>query len=345
MSDALDLRPVTGAWPQLRGGQAQPLTGGTNTVLYRVETEAGAYVLRLVGAQVTPRRLRFEYDILTRLDADGLPFALPTPLLTAQGNSFARVALAGETADERGSEALATLTPLIVGQCPQRDDLAQAEGAGEALGLLDEVLARISPAQPDDALTWRSTGDLTHCHPFAPEPRAAMGALPLPAEALARLLADYDTLLRRCAPIYASLPRQLSHEDVDPSNVLMLGAQVTGILDWEFCALDLRPMDLVVALSWWPVERFGSGDEWPIIAALLRGYARHRRLDTAEIAAMPTLFRLRAYSSLIHRLGRQRQGLSPMAHVILRAEAALAGEDWLQANSERLIQLVDEALR
>ena len=341
----MDLTPFQRAWPQLRGGQTQPLAGGTNAILYRVQTSTGAYALRLVGAQVTPRRLRFEYDILTRLDAEGLPFALPTPLLTAQGDSFARIALAGELAGETAGETLVTLSQLIPGQRPQRDDLAQAEGAGEALGLLDEMLARITPALPDDALTWRSTGDLTHCHPFAPEPRAAIGALPLPAEALARLLADYDALLRQCAPIYAGLPRQLSHEDVGPGNVLVLGARVMGILDWEFCALDLRPMDLVVALSWWPVERFGSGDEWPIIAALLRGYARHRTLDAAEIAAMPTLFRLRAYSSLIHRLGRQRQGLSPMAHVILRAEAALAGEDWLQANSERLIQLVDEALR
>lgn len=341
MSDALDLRSVAGAWPQLRGGQAQPLAGGTNTVLYRVDTPTSAYVLRVVGAQITPSRLHFEYDILSRLEAEGLPFALPTPLLTAQGASFARIPLA----DEAAGEALATLTPFLPGGRPRRDDLTQAERAGEALALLDEALARISPAQPGDALTWRSTGDLSHCHPFVPEPRAALGALPMSAEPLARVVATYDTLLRQCAPIYARLPRQLSHEDVGLGNVLMDGARVTGILDWEFCALDLRPMDLVVALSWWPAERFGSGEEWPIIAALLRGYARQRTLDAAEIAAIPTLFRLRAYSSLIHRLGRQRQGLSPMEHVIQRAEAALAMEDWLRANSERLTQLVDEALR
>jgi homoserine kinase type II len=125
----------------------------------------------------------------------------------------------------------------------------------------------------------------------------------------------------------------------------MVGEQVTGVLDWEFCALDLRAMDLVVALTWWPAERLGSGDEWPIIAALLWGYTQWRTLDSAEVAAIPTLFRLRAFTSLIHRLGRYRQGLSPLEDVLWRAMAALEREAWLRANGERLIQMADEALR
>jgi len=197
-------------------------------------------------------------------------------------------------------------------------------------------------AHPDEAIAWRSTGDLAHCHPSVPDPRAAIGELPLPDEMRSRLLADYDALLSRSAPLYASLPRQLCHEDTDPSNLLMDGERVTGVLDWEFCALDLRPIDLVVALTWWPVERFGTGAEWPIISALLHGYAPRRTLSAVEVAAIPTLFQLRAYTSLLHRLGRQRQRLSPMEHVILRAQAALERADWLQANGERLIHEVDE---
>jgi homoserine kinase type II len=162
---------------------------------------------------------------------------------------------------------------------------------------------------------------------------------------LGRLLDDYDALLTRASPLYASLPKQLCHEDCDPSNILLEGTRVTGVLDWEFCALDLRPMDLVVALTWWPLGRFGSGEEWPIIAALLRGYALRRALSTAEVVAIPTLFQFRAYTSLIHRLGRQLQGLSPLEEVIWRAEAALERADWLSANADRLCQLVAEAGR
>jgi homoserine kinase type II len=333
----LDLTPFQRAWPELLGGQAQPLTRGTNNRMYRVDAPVGPYVLRIAGTQVTPRRILFERVVVIQARAL-LPFALPIVLPTMQGDLYARV----ETAE---GEALATLTPLIPGQAPQRADLAQAERAGEAIALLDEALTHVRLAHPEEATDWRSTGDLAHCHPLVPEPRAAIGELALPAETLRRLLADYDALLERLAPLYASLPRQLCHEDTDPSNLLMEGERVTGVIDWEFCALDLRPTDLVVALTWWPVERFGTGEEWPIIAALLRGYARHRSLHAAEVAAIPTLFQLRAYTSLIHRLGRQREGLSPMEHVLGRAQAALERADWLAANSERLIRLVDEALQ
>ncbi len=333
-----DAWPQTGAWLT----QPEPLTRGTNNLMYRVEAAQGAFALRVSGEHVDLRRLRFEHDILAQLDAAGLPFVLPTPLLTAQGDFAARLEPAEEAA---GEPALATLTPLIAGEHPQRDDLAQAVGAGEALGLLDTALELITPAQPEDAIDWRSTGALAQCHPLVPDPRAALADLPLPADDLTRLRDDYDALMAAIPVLYASLPRQLCHEDYDPSNVLMVGERVTGVLDWEFCALDLRAMDLVVALTWWPIERFGSGDEWPIIAALLWGYVRRRTLADAEVAAIPTLFRLRAYTSLLHRLGRYRQGLSPLEDVVWRATAALEREAWLRAHGERLTQMVGEALR
>lgn len=338
----MDLAQLRRAWPQTGAwlGEPAPLTRGTNNLMYRVETATGSYALRVAGAQVDERRLAFECDILARLGAAGLPFALPMPLTTARGARWLRLADAGDA----GAVSLATLTALIAGAHPQRDDLAQAAGAGEALGRLDEALAALRLEGPELGIDWRSTGDLSRCHPLVPDPRAAIGALPLLAEETRRLIARYEAVMAASAPLYANLPRQLSHEDFDPSNLLMVGDQVSGVLDWEFCAVDLRAMDLVVALTWWPVEHFGSGDEWPILAALARGYGRARTLDHAEVATIPTLFRLRAYTSLIHRLGRWRAGLSPLEDVLWRARAALERDDWLRANGERLSQLVGEAL-
>ena len=329
--------PLTGEWRAL-----QALTRGTNNAMYRVETSTGAYALRLAGAQALPRRLRFEHDVMMQLTAAGLPFALPIALPTAQDDLFARLPN-GET-DAAGA-ALAILTPYIAGEHPQREDLTQAEAAGAALGLLDTALASVTPADQDEALGWRSSGDLTRCHPLVSDPGAALAELPLAAAERARLAHGYDALLAEMAPLYTRLPTQVSHEDYDPSNVLMQGARVTGVLDFEFCVRDLRPMDLVVALTWWPVERYGTGGEWPIITALLRGYARHATLTPDEIAAIPALYRFRAYTSLIHRLGRWRAGFSPLEHVLRRANAALERADWLSQNGERLIHSVDEALR
>jgi homoserine kinase type II len=119
-------------------------------------------------------------------------------------------------------------------------------------------------------------------------------------------------------------------------------ARVTGVLDFEFCARDVRVMDLTVALSWWPLQALGTGKEWPIIRAFATGYARHIRLADDELAAIPALYELRAYTSLIHRLGRQRQGLSTMSAVLERAQAATDRADWLQSVGARFVDTLRE---
>jgi homoserine kinase type II len=239
-------------------------------------------------------------------------------------------------------QALATLTPYIPGKPPDRDNLDQATAAGEAVGQL--TIAMASCVIPAEGVSWRSSGDLARCHPLVPDPPAAFAELPLADEKRRRLISGYAWLIERMPDLYATLPQQLAHEDMAPSNLLMEGILVTGILDFEFCSLDLRAMDLAVALTWWPVRHYGTGAEWPIIAALARGYARHITLTDGEIAALPTLFRLRAYTSLIHRLGRSRQGLSTPEEALDRAEAAIDREDWVHSNHVRLIDVVHDAM-
>jgi homoserine kinase type II len=331
----VDLAALDRAWGIAGPWRAEPLTRGTNNLVQRLETLTGAYVLRVYSNTADTARLRFERDVLAQLTKARLPFALPTPLPTIDGAYF----LAVKT--EQG-HALATLTPYIPGQPPDRDNLDQATAAGEALGRLTLAMARLDT--PAEGVSWRSSGDLARCHPLVPDPPAAFAELPLPNEKRQRLISGYAWLIERIPDLYATLPQQLAHEDFDPSNVLMEGTRATGVLDFEFCARDVRVMDLTVALTWWPVRRFGTGDEWPIIAAFACGYARHIALTDGEIAALPALFRLRAYTSLIHRLGRSRQGLSTLDEALNRAEAAIAREDWVQSNHVRLIDVVHDAM-
>ncbi len=142
----MDLTLPRQEWPQLSMAAAKPLAGGTNNLMYRFDTDGGAYVLRISSGHVTARRLRYEYDILSQLESAHLPFAVPTPILTAHGDIYA------ETQTEAGL-TLATLTQLIPGEPPVRERLDQAHSGGEALGLLDKALATISLADPDEAMT------------------------------------------------------------------------------------------------------------------------------------------------------------------------------------------------
>lgn len=327
----MDLAPLQRAWPLPGPWRLAPLPHGTNNDVQRVTTPAGEYVLRVYRNHGDIGRLRFEHAILTRLAGAGLPFAVPAPIPTQAGDLCALI-------PTPEGEALVSLTSLVSGQHPARERLDQASAGGEALGRLDAALARIPVDDLDQSVSWRSYGDLDHCHPLVPDPRAAIQTLPVSATVRQRLTDGYDWLMAHIPALYASLPQQIVHEDYAPDNILMDGTRVTGVLDFEFCARDVRAMDLTVALSWWPVAQFGTGGEWPILAAVAQGYARHITLTAAEIGAIPTLFRLRAYTSLIHRLGRQRQGLSPMEAVVARAEAAIEREEWLGANGERLVE-------
>ena len=333
MPDAM-LSQVAAEWSLPEPYRVRPLAHGTNNAVRLVETPAGSYVLRVYGNHADAGRLRFEHAVLARLQAADLPFGLPVPIPTRSGALYTSIA------DGADGALLATLTPFLPGEPPDRADLVQARAGGAALGLLDVALAGIPSTDLDGAVSWRSYGDLAHCHPLVHDPRAAILELPISENARERLAHSYDALTARIPSLYASLPRQLVHEDYAPDNLLMEGARVTGVLDFEFCARDVRVMDLTVALSWWPGDRFGTGDEWPILQAVAEGYARHITLTAREAAAIPTLYQLRAYTSLIHRLGRYRQGLSPLPAVTDRALAALEREEWLRENGERLVETV-----
>ena len=329
----LDLTILQWAWRLPEPWQIHPLARGTNNQALRVQTPAGDYILRVYSNHADLARLRFEQAVLAYLDGVGLPFAVPVPLSTEEGQLYARV----EAGD---SEGLATLTALIPGEHPSVGDHEQAFAGGAALGMLDVALAGLTSLAQDEGVNWRSSGDLTHCHPLVPDPPMAFRKLPVAEDARERLVERYEWLMVRIPTLYAALPRQIVHEDFDMSNVLLEGTRVTGVLDFEFCGRDVRVMDLAVALIWWPLAHFGTGDEWAVIRTLTEGYAHHVRLTEEEIAALPLLFQFRAYTSLIHRLGRHRQGLSSLEAVVSRVDAALEREDWLHVNGEQLVECV-----
>ncbi len=327
----MDLMFLDSGWGLTVPWRVEALGQGTNNLMARIETAAGRYVLRIYGNHADASRVEVELQILAALETQGLPFAVPSPIHTKQGTRYARITTSG-------GEALAALTTWIPGDHPHDDDLEQAEAAGEALGQLDQALAGIQLTESEAVRTWRSYGDLAHCHPLVPDPAEAIAALPLPDVLRQHLLARYTWLTEKAIPtLYTGLPKQLMHEDYAQSNVLMQGTQVTAVLDFEFCTFDVRAMDLTVALSWWPVRVLGTGGEWPIIRAFTTGYARHVRLGADELTAIPVLYELRAYTSLIHRLGRYRQSLSPMAAVVERAEAAVERADWLRDSGEHFV--------
>ena len=89
----------------------------------------------------------------------------------------------------------------------------------------------------------------------------------------------------------ADLPRGVIHADLFPDNVLMLGSQVTGLIDFYFACSDLIAYDVAVTHAAWCFDNQGGNFSPALSAALLAGYESVRPLSPAERAALPILAR------------------------------------------------------
>jgi len=90
-------------------------------------------------------------------------------------------------------------------------------------------------------------------------------------------------------PCADGLPAQVIHGGLAPSNVLADTdtGEVTGFLDFELAGVGFRVQDILAA----PYNSTALGaTDWPRrTAAFLRGCASVRRLDPAEVTALPSL--------------------------------------------------------
>ncbi|MBC2665595.1 homoserine kinase [Novosphingobium flavum] len=87
------------------------------------------------------------------------------------------------------------------------------------------------------------------------------------------------------------LPRAVIHADLFPDNVLMLGDEVSGLIDFYFACTDLAAYDVAVTHAAWCFDATGSRFDPVLSAALLEGYQAVRPLSGAEQAALPLLAR------------------------------------------------------
>jgi homoserine kinase type II len=87
------------------------------------------------------------------------------------------------------------------------------------------------------------------------------------------------------------LPQGVTHCDLFPDNVLMLGDEVSGMIDFYFAANDFFAYDLAVTHASWSFTDGGHEFRKDVGAALLAGYEEIRPLSQAERENLPVLAR------------------------------------------------------
>jgi homoserine kinase type II len=296
---------------------------GLNNESYFVDADEGQFVARVYRNTADPSRVRDEHDLLARIALQELPFEVPTPLKTADGDTLAVL----ETPD---GPRLAALFTRIPGE-PALIDLANARIAGRALGQLDRAMGQLD-------LPVRAPATIRDVHPLVPDPFEALDELDL-GEGAAPVRALFDHVEATHAAIAGSLPRQIVHGDFAFINVLVKEGKVTGMLDFEFAGPDIRAADLACAMYITTV-RGGEQQRWPLLEALAAGYRRSLPLDPLEVAAIPDLMRRRSAFGLIHWIGRYRQGIAPKQDPLDRVGRAAKLGEWLDQNAARVATIV-----
>lgn len=251
---------------------AKGIAEGVSNSNWLIET-AGAdrtgarFILTMYEARTDVSELPFFLGLLDHLAAMGCP--VPRTIHD-RANAAYRL-------HEGKALALIEFLPGVSVSAPTP---AQARAVGEAL-------ARVHLAGRDFPGARANGLGLDSWLEFA----AACGADGLDgiAPGLAALVEEQLASLTRAWP--ADLPRSVIHADLFPDNVLMLGDQVSGLIDFYFACNDITAYDVAVTHAAWCFDGEGRHFDAALSAALLSGYETVRPLSDEERACLPMLAR------------------------------------------------------
>ena len=254
---------------------AKGIAEGVSNSNWLVETTgkdgAGArFILTMYEFRIEVEDLPFFLSLLDHLAAKGCP--VPRTIHDRSGALYRMI----------GDKAVA-LIEFLPGVSVSQPTPGQARSVGRAL-------AQLHLASADFAQSRHNAMGLAESRRLADACGAAGMAEIDPA--LAALVERELPLLEQAWP--ADLPRSVIHADLFPDNVLMLGDEVTGLIDFYFACNDVTAYDVAVTHAAWCFDSEGRNFNPAISTALLAGYESLRPLGEAERAALPVLARVAA---------------------------------------------------
>jgi len=255
---------------------AKGIAEGVENSNYLIETSEDRFILTLYEKRVDANDLPYFLGLLDHLAERGQP--VPRAIADRGGRKI-------QTVEGKPACLIAFLPGVSLGE----PNVEQTRATGAALGKLHNALADFKDERPN-------TLSLAGWHALADQCGVALDDIAPSLDAAVR-----EELVFLDAHWPDALPRSAIHADLFPDNVLMLGDQVTGIIDFYFACTDIRAYDLAVTHAAWCFDDDGASFDADRSDGLVSGYNRQSPLSDAERTALPILARGAALRFLLTR--------------------------------------------
>jgi homoserine kinase type II len=279
--DAAELADIADAFElgALRG--ARPLDAGTINTNVAVDTERGAWFVR-VNEGKSEADVAWEAQLIAALAAGGVQ--TPPPLAARDGRRYAPL---------RGTAKWVSVFPWRAGH-----HIAAADVTPAIADRFGAALADLHRVGLDLPVSWRRRSIYDHAHLVARYEGFATSRDPELADAIA-VLRDELAAAQAAAAVRERATRGIIHGDLFRDNVLWDADRLVSILDFEQASGGSLAYDLAVCINDWCWDGDVRVD---LAAALLAGYQRVRALTTADRAALVIEVRAAAARFTITRI-------------------------------------------
>ena len=249
---------------------------GVENSNFLMDAQKGRFFLTLFEKRVKQEDLPFFIGLMEHLAKRGVN--CPQPVRARTGDALGRLA-----------NRPAVIVTFLDGLSIRRPTARHCASVGEALG-------RIHKAGSDFQLRRPNALSIDGWRPLFDAARARAD------EVTAGLAAETEGELEALRKVWPSgLPAGVIHADLFPDNVLFLGEELSGLIDFYFACNDAFAYDLGICLNAWCFEPDASFNITKGMA-LINGYERVRKLTEGEAEALPVLARGSALRFMLTRL-------------------------------------------
>ncbi len=243
---------------------AKGIAEGVENTNYFLVTTTSQFILTLYEKRVNPADLPFFMGLMNHLADQGLP----VPRVIANRSGERLHTLAGKNA---------CLIEFLLG-------VSVTEPTPRHCHEVGIMLAKSRLASQGFAAQRRNDLSLDGWKHLAAQCRSGLETI---APGLGNLITDALRDIARDWP--RGLPQSAIHADLFPDNVLFMGTEISGVIDFYFACTDIAVYDLAVCLNAWCFDASGKIALHDNAKAMMSGYESVLRLTPDEHRAMPVL--------------------------------------------------------